>query len=585
MKQWEQQRERLIEGLAREKAALAASEQRYRIMGESIDYGVWAADAEGKATYISPSFCRMIGRSFEEIRELGWLDTLVPDQRDEVIALWTQSVRTGEPFEHEHHFLDKEGQVRIVLARGSPVRDDSGRVISWAGINLDVTERRRADAERQSVVELLEMANTATSSRELARSALEFFGRLSGCSAVGIRLKQGDDFPYYDFRGSSHEFSCREDSLLNRDPTGNVIVDESGNPLIACMCSQVLRGDADPSKPYFTPFGSFWANSTARLLASANDEGLPSEGSIVCNPAGFESLALVPVRAGNTTLGLLHLADLQPGRFSREAIALYERLAGQLAVTLAKLRAEEAMRESENRYRELVQNANSAVIRWKCDGTITFFNEYAQQLFGYSASEILGQHAGIIVPDLDSTGADLTRLVQDLVNHPDRYVSNVNENICRDGRRVWMVWTNKPVVNTEGKVIEMLAIGSDITERKRAEVALRDSREDLNHAQAVAHTGSWRLNVHRNELLWSDENWRIFGVPRDTPLSYETFLATVHPDDRDFVHKSWLAALRGEPYDLEHRIVVGGETKWVRERAELEFDPDGALQGAFGTTQ
>jgi PAS domain S-box-containing protein len=126
---------------------------------------------------------------------------------------------------------------------------------------------------------------------------------------------------------------------------------------------------------------------------------------------------------------------------------------------------------------------------------------------------------------------------------------------------------------------------TDITERKTAAEALRESRQDLNRAQAVAHIGSWRLNVRRNELTWSDENWRIFGVPRGTPLTYETFLGTVHPEDRDYVHENWSAALRGAPYDIEHRIVVDDAVKWVRERAELEFDPDGNLLGGFGTTQ
>lgn len=129
------------------------------------------------------------------------------------------------------------------------------------------------------------------------------------------------------------------------------------------------------------------------------------------------------------------------------------------------------------------------------------------------------------------------------------------------------------------------SIIEDITRRKRAEDDLRESREDLNRAQAVAHTGSWRLNVQRNELVWSDENWRIFGVPRGTPLTYETFLHTVHPDDRTAVHEKWLAGLRGEPYDIEHRIVVDGRIKWVRERACLEFDGKGQVIGGFGTTQ
>jgi len=122
-------------------------------------------------------------------------------------------------------------------------------------------------------------------------------------------------------------------------------------------------------------------------------------------------------------------------------------------------------------------------------------------------------------------------------------------------------------------------------ERNKIEEALRETQKDLNRAQAVAQTGSWRLDVQRNVLLWSDENHRIFGILEGTIMTYETFLSCVHPDDRQYVDSKWNAALQGEDYDIEHRIIVGDEVKWVRERAELDFDEQGMLKGGFGTTQ
>jgi signal transduction histidine kinase len=132
---------------------------------------------------------------------------------------------------------------------------------------------------------------------------------------------------------------------------------------------------------------------------------------------------------------------------------------------------------------------------------------------------------------------------------------------------------------------QVLICIEDMTERKQAEQALRESQQDLNRAQAVAHIGSWRLDVQSNELVWSDETHRIFSIPRDTRMTYETFLSSVHPEDREYVDRKWAAALRGEPYDIEHRIVVGDGIKWVREKAELELDEQGVLKGGFGTVQ
>jgi PAS domain S-box-containing protein len=125
----------------------------------------------------------------------------------------------------------------------------------------------------------------------------------------------------------------------------------------------------------------------------------------------------------------------------------------------------------------------------------------------------------------------------------------------------------------------------EITEHRKAKQALLESGQDLNRAQAVAHMGSWRLDVQRDQLLWSDETHRIFGIPRGTPMTYETFLTSVHPEDREYVDSRWNAALQGEKYDIEHRIIMGDEVKWVRERAELEFDSKGELKGGFGTVQ
>jgi PAS domain S-box-containing protein len=126
-------------------------------------------------------------------------------------------------------------------------------------------------------------------------------------------------------------------------------------------------------------------------------------------------------------------------------------------------------------------------------------------------------------------------------------------------------------------------LNREIAERKKAEELLREGKNDLDRAQAVAHSGSWRLDIKRDKLTWSDESYRIFGVPIGTGLTYEMFLTYIHPDDRQYVDTSWNVALNGEKYDIEHRIVAAGQIKWVRERAELEFEQDGTLLGGFGT--
>jgi len=124
-----------------------------------------------------------------------------------------------------------------------------------------------------------------------------------------------------------------------------------------------------------------------------------------------------------------------------------------------------------------------------------------------------------------------------------------------------------------------------LEERDALVNALQKTREDFDRAQAVGNIGGWRLDVRSNELTWSDENHRIFGIPKGAPLTYETFLSTIHPDDREYVDREWKAGLEGEPYDIEHRVIADDKIKWVREKAYLEFEKDGTLIGGFGITQ
>jgi diguanylate cyclase (GGDEF)-like protein/PAS domain S-box-containing protein len=139
---------------------------------------------------------------------------------------------------------------------------------------------------------------------------------------------------------------------------------------------------------------------------------------------------------------------------------------------LARLRAAEAM------YREIVHRTNTIVLRWDPEGRVIFLNDHGQRLFGYASEDVVGRSVlGLIVPDTESSGRDLVAMIHDLLAYPERYVANENENMRRDGERLWITWRNTPIVDAEGHLVEILSTGIDTTERKRAEDALRASEE------------------------------------------------------------------------------------------------------------
>ncbi len=142
--------------------------------------------------------------------------------------------------------------------------------------------------------------------------------------------------------------------------------------------------------------------------------------------------------------------------------------------------AESKLEESEQKYRELVESANSIILRWNSQGCVTFLNLFGQRFFGYSFDEIIGKHViGTIVPVTDSAGRDLQYLMQKICLDTKIFEQNVNENMRRNGERVWISWTNKVVLDTKGQVVEILSIGNDITERLQAEKDISELNSSL----------------------------------------------------------------------------------------------------------
>jgi PAS domain S-box-containing protein len=233
----------------------------------------------------------------------------------------------------------------------------------------------------------------------------------------------------------------------------------------------------------------------------------------------------------------------------------------------------------------VIGSAPDAIISTDSSFVIKSWNKAAEQILGWMAAEVIGKAStsifNIVYPTLNRVTRE--QALKELMNTGFWKGEVIYHK--KDGSPIPVSVSVSLVKDRKGDVSGTVAVVHDISKRKRRVKFLKETRRDLNRAQAVAKTGSWRLNVQRNVLLWSDENHRIFGVPKGTAMTYGSFLEKVHPEDRKFVDRKWKAALRGEPYDIEHRIIVDGEVKWVRERAELEFDSDGTLLGGFGATQ
>ncbi len=252
-------------------------------------------------------------------------------------------------------------------------------------------------------------------------------------------------------------------------------------------------------------------------------------------------------------------------------------LIGSVHDITERKQAEEALRESEATARALLNAPVDTIMLFDARGIILDANETATHGFSKSRAELIGLN----VWKLFSPDASKRRKVYvDKVFHSGQPIRFEDE---RAG--MWFDNVLYPVFDEQQKVTRVAVIARDITERKQAEESLRKSEANLKRAQTVAHIGSWHLDIMTDELFWSDETHHIFGMLPGTPLTYSQFLERIHPTDRDRVNRAWTAALNQEPYDIEHRLIIEGQEKWVRERAEVEFDQEGNAVRGIGTIQ
>lgn len=266
---------------------------------------------------------------------------------------------------------------------------------------------------------------------------------------------------------------------------------------------------------------------------------------------------------------------------------------------------QEELRESERNYRELVQNANSIILRWNRYGNITFINEYGQDFFGYPETEIIGKHVvGTIVPKTESTGRNLQPLMEQISADPKAFEHNINENMRRDGSRAWVAWTNKAFFDQGGQIIEVFSIGTDITERKQAEEALRESEEKYRNlverandgigigqdgiicyvnvrlAQMVGYTVEELIGVSFADFFMSDEVPKVIEsykrrlAGEDIPHIYESAIRHKNGRRIDVEINAGVITYKGKPADLvffrdiTERKRVEEELKKYREHLE-----------------
>jgi PAS domain S-box-containing protein len=240
---------------------------------------------------------------------------------------------------------------------------------------------------------------------------------------------------------------------------------------------------------------------------------------------GTQSLICVPIIYEKESLGVLAVDNSQSNRLLRQSdMNLLIGVASQLATSIVNALSFERIQKSEQKYRELVETANSAILRVNGEGRITYVNDFAQRLFGYGEPELLGaEAAGFILPVAGSGTGSLPEFIAAMHRDPLRPVVGESETALRSGKKVWIAWAYRPIYDERGLFQEMLCIGNDITELKHAEQARKELQLQLQRAQKMEAIGTLAGGVAHdlNNILSGIVSYPellLLDIAEDSPL-------------------------------------------------------------------
>jgi putative nucleotidyltransferase with HDIG domain/PAS domain S-box-containing protein len=331
------------------------AEQELRLAYDRLDIAQQAAGAgafqfhvDTRAFTFSPQMYELFGLApgsdpgtFETLRAV-----VHPDDAEATWEAYASALRDHTQLQAEYRIIrPSDGETRWIDSLGHGVYDDTGRPLSLIGLCIDATGRKRTETLLSVPSEILAILSEGGHAEEMAAKIVDAVKRASGFSAVGLRLRDGDDYPFIAATGYEAGFIEAEDSLTSPAPGGGLCRDEDGSISLDCTCGLVIRGPGAAGESLFTPGGSIWANDTQAASEALQDDPRQRPRNR-CVHVGFRSVALVPVRAGDQTLGLLHLADDRTGRFTPESIRFFEGLGASIGTALLRRQAEEHLEES-----------------------------------------------------------------------------------------------------------------------------------------------------------------------------------------------------------------------------------------------
>ncbi len=516
---WRQQRARFYREQYEMSEESRASELRYRRLFESAKDGILILNAEtGMVVEANPFLTQLLGLTHEDflgkkVWELGFFKDIAAN------AAKFAELQEKDYVRYENLPLETRDGRKIEVEFVSNVYLVSRQRVIQCNIR-DITARKRTERLAKDVLAAL---NRPNNTKNIIRDILAMIKTQTGIEAVGIRLKVGEDFPYYQTHGFPDDFVQLKNQFCAHDAAGQILHGGQDHPVLACMCGNVICGRIDTKLPYFTAAGSFWTNCATELLATITGAERLARTLNRCHGAGYESVVMIPLRAGTETIGLLQLLDHRRNQLTTELITVMEWLGASVGVALTRMRAEDTVRESKQMIEGII-NAIPARVFWK-----------DKQLVYLGCNAVFARDAGFD-DSKDIIGKNDYQMgwreQAELYRGDDRQVIEsgcakllIEEPMTSPAGEILTLLTSKlPLRNAKGEINGILGTYLDISDRKRAETALQESER---FAQATVDALSAHIAVldATGTIIAVNHAWRAFAEA-NPPFSAKVCVGT-----------------------------------------------------------
>jgi PAS domain S-box-containing protein len=463
-------------------------EEKYRSIFENATEGIYQTTPEGRFIAANAAMATLLGYDSPEelisaVTDIAGRLYVDPEDRTRLIRMIEEC---GTVKKYETRFYRKDGRTIWMSVNIRAAYDKNGEFLHYDAIAGDITERKLAEQQQALTGRILETLNRPNEIVNLIRDILLLLKEYTGVEAIGIRLRKGDDFPYFETKGFPQHFLEAERYLCVRDGSGEIVRDSDGNPCLECMCGNILCGRTDPTHPFFTEGGSFWTNSTTGLLAATSEEDRQARTRNRCNSEGYESVALIPLRSSDEIIGLLQLNDSRRDLFSIEAVRFFERIGATVGIAVGRMRSVEALRESDAQFKEIFDHAPVGYHELDTEGRITRVNQTELAMLGYSAEEMLGRCVWEFIDEGEiSRESVLAKLAGALP--PARNLERIYRR--KDGTKMPVLIQELHLRDRDGKVAGIRTTLQDMTEQKQAEEWLLRERSMVDRIMKTSPAG------------------------------------------------------------------------------------------------